>query len=67
MFSVIFAKFLKAPFLQNPSGWLLPILQVWFYLKAYQIDINWGSNSDSNTNTEHIFVFSDNFRSHHPE
>ena len=37
------------------------------YLKAYQNDINWGNNSDFNTNTERSFVFCDNFGSRHPE
>ena len=37
------------------------------YLKAYQNDINWGTNSDFNANTERSFVFCDNFGSCQPK
>ena len=34
--------------------------------KTYQIDINWGNDSDFNYNTERIIVCCDSFRNRHP-
>ena len=66
MFFCVFCEIFKITFFTEPlrvttSG------SSGCYIKTYQNDINWGSNSDFNANTERIFVFCDNFRRHHPE
>ena len=53
---MIFAKFLKAPFLQNPFGWLLLVFQV-------ITQKHWANNKNFNANIEHIFVFCDTYYS----